>query len=165
MSRSTKPHREWYGLPEQPQCFLVINEFESRNQFFDYFCCIYPTAPFVNPQKIKDGLQEIKKNNADAAMPVVAFSYPIQRALKITDGKISMLEEKYLKSRSQDLMKTYHDAGQYYWFKTEAFKKEPNIMMLNPIAIITSEKEVQDIDSIEDWEIAELKYSILQKNK
>ena len=142
----------------------VINEFENRNLFFDYFCCIYPTAPFIDSEKLKNGLYEMQKNNASAAMPVVAFSYPIQRALKITNGKISMLEEKYLKTRSQDLMKTYHDAGQYYWFETKAFKKEPNIMMLNPIAIVTPEMEVHDIDSLEDWEVAELKYSILHKD-
>ena len=57
-------------------------------------------------------------------------------------------------------MKTYHDAGQYYWYKTSAFHKNPNIMMLNPVAIVTPEEEVQDIDTMDDWKLAEMKYRI-----
>ena len=127
---------------------------------FDYFCCIYPTAPFVNPLKIREGFQKMIDSNANGAMPVVEFSYPIQRALTIGDGRLSMLQPEHLRSRSQDLKKTYHDAGQYYWYRTSAFQKQPNIMMLSPIAIVTPEEEVQDIDTIVDWNLAELKYKI-----
>lgn len=138
----------------------VIAEYGKRGQQFDYFCCLYPTAPFVNPQKIKEGFDLMLREKANGAIPVVQFSYPIQRALGMSDGRISMIHPEYLRTRSQDLMKTYHDAGQYYWYKTEAFLKEPAIMSINPIAIITPEEEVQDIDTLEDWKIAEIKYKI-----
>lgn len=142
----------------------VIAEYEKREITFDYFCCLYPTAPFVSPEKIRYGYDMMIEKNANGAMPVVQFSYPIQRALKIDDNKISMIQPEHLKSRSQDLMKTYHDAGQYYWYKVDAFRNEQNIMMLNPIAIITPEDEVQDIDTLEDWKMAEIKYELLKKH-
>lgn len=142
----------------------VICEYEKRGITFDYFCCLYPTAPFVNPDKIRAGYELMVQKNAAGAIPVVQFSYPIQRALKIEDEKIAMVQPEYSLSRSQDLMKTYHDAGQYYWFNVSAFKKQQNIMMLNPLAIITPEEEVQDIDTLEDWKIAEIKYNILHRD-
>lgn len=142
----------------------VIAEYEKRGITFDYFCCLYPTAPFVSPEKIRYGYDMMIEKNANGAMPVVQFSYPIQRALKIDDNKISMIQPEHLKSRSQDLMKTYHDAGQYYWYKVDAFRNEQNIMMLNPIAIVTPEDEVQDIDTLEDWKMAEIKYELLKKH-
>lgn len=142
----------------------VIAEYEKRGFTFDYFCCLYPTAPFVSPEKIRYGYDMMIEKNANGAMPVVQFSYPIQRALKIDDNKISMIQPEHLKSRSQDLMKTYHDAGQYYWYKVDAFRNEQNIMMLNPIAIVTPEDEVQDIDTLEDWKMAEIKYELLKKH-
>ena len=143
---------------------VVIAEYEKRGITFDYFCCLYPTAPFVSPEKIRYGYDMMIEKNANGAMPVVQFSYPIQRALKIDDNKISMIQPEHLKSRSQDLMKTYHDAGQYYWYKVDAFRNEQNIMMLNPIAIVTPEDEVQDIDTLEDWKMAEVKYELLKKH-
>lgn len=141
----------------------VLQEYGKRGMEFDYFCCLYPTAPFVNPLKIREGFRKMTDSNANGAMPVVEFSYPIQRALVIGDDRLSMLQPEHLRSRSQDLQKTYHDAGQYYWYRTSAFREQPNIMMLSPVAIVTPEEEVQDIDTIHDWEMAEVKYRMLQQ--
>lgn len=140
----------------------VINEYRKSGQEFDYVCCIYPCAPFINPLKLKEGYKLIKEKNADSAVPVVQFSYPIQRAIKIENDKLSMVSTEYLNSRSQDLMPTYHDIGQYYWFKVESFLKEPALFSENTVPIITLESEVQDIDTLEDWKIAEMKYKILK---
>lgn len=145
-----------------PVLVEVLNEYKKSGQEFDYGCCIYPCAPFINSQKIKEGLKLIKGNNADNAVPVVQFSYPIQRALKIENNKLSMILPENLNVRSQDLMPAYHDIGQYYWFKVESFLKEPILFSKNTVPIITAEREVQDIDTEEDWEIAEIKYKVLK---
>lgn len=139
----------------------VIAEYQKRGKNFDYFCCLYPTAPFVNAQRIKDGYDIMVAHNAAGAMPVVQYSYPIQRALRVTDGAISMREIEHLRSRSQDLEPMYHDAGQYYWYRTDAFLKNPNIMTSDPVAIITPEEEVQDIDTLDDWKMAEIKFTTI----
>lgn len=140
----------------------VLNEYEKLGQKFDYACCIYSCAPFINPQKIKEGFNLITEKNAYNAMPVVQFSYPIQRALKIDSGKLEMILPENVNARSQDLMPTYHDAGQYYWFYVKNFLKSKTLFSSNTVPIITAESEVQDIDTEEDWKIAELKYKILK---
>lgn len=136
----------------------VIAEYQKRGKSFDYFCCLYPTAPFVNADRIRQGLEKMVAANANGAMPVVRYSYPIQRALRIADGTLALREPEHLRSRSQDLEPMYHDAGQYYWYRTEAFKTNPNIMAISPLAILTPEEEVQDIDTSDDWKMAEIKY-------
>lgn len=140
----------------------VVNEYKKTGQDFDYACCIYPCAPFINPQKIKEGFILIKEKNADNAMPIVQFSYPIQRALKIESNRLEMISPDNINARTQDLIPTYHDAGQYYWFNVNRFLQNKSLFSANTIAIITPESEVQDIDTEEDWEIAELKYKILK---
>lgn len=139
----------------------VINEYKKQGQEFEYGCCIYSCAPFINPEKIKNGFELIKDKNIDSAIPVVQFSYPIQRALKIDNNRLSMLLPENIDARSQDLIPTYHDIGQYYWFKINSFLKNPTLFSQNSVAIITPESEVQDIDTEEDWKIAEIKYKII----
>lgn len=73
-----------------------------------------------------------------------------------------MMSPENLNSRSQDLNPTYHDAGQYYWYRVSAFMENPNILTQCPIPIITPEIGVQDIDTEEDWELAEMKFRLLK---
>jgi N-acylneuraminate cytidylyltransferase len=141
----------------------VLNYYKSENIFFDNLCCIYPTAPFVTSHKLLRSLNILTESNADCVLPVVQYSYPIQRSLKIDNGKISMnWPENYLK-RSQDFEPIYHDCGQYYFMKVLSFYEQKKLFMFNSIPIVTSELEVQDIDNEEDWKIAELKFSLLNK--
>lgn len=146
-----------------PVLLEVLNEYLKLGQKFDYCCCIYPCAPFINPQKIEEGLETMLNKQANSATPVVQFSYPIQRALRIKNEKISMIFPENLEVRSQDLEKTYHDVGQYYWIKTDNFFVEKQLFSKNAVPILIPESEVQDIDTEEDWKIAEIKYKILKK--
>ena len=94
-------------------------------------------------------------------MTNIKVRYLNQCALRIAEGTLALREPEHLRSRSQDLEPMYHDAGQYYWYRTEAFKTNPNIMAINPLAIVTPEEEVQDIDTSDDWKMAEVKYRLL----
>ena len=69
----------------------------------------------------------------------------------------------YLNKRSQDLEKSYHDAGQFYWMKTEIILQKGQIITDNCSSIIITELEGQDIDSEIDWKLAELKFKLLKK--
>lgn len=142
----------------------VINEYKKLGQEFEYCACIYPCAPFINSQKIKEGIELMKEKMADSAVPVVQFSYPIQRALKIENNLLAMILPENMNVRSQDLMPTYHDIGQYYCFKIDSFLSEPVLFSKNTVPIITPESEVQDIDTEDDWKIAEIKYRILKNS-
>jgi len=141
----------------------VIEEYEKLGQFFDMVCCIYPTAPFLTADKLKDAVQKLENSDADTLIPVVTFSYPVQRALVIRDEKLVFEYPEFMDSRSQDLEPHYHDVGQFYVLKTEAFKKSRKIMVGNILPFEISEMEVQDIDNQTDWEIAEMKYRILRQ--
>lgn len=136
----------------------VLLDYKKMGKEFDYCCCIYPTAPLISVRKLIEGYDLLKKSGADSVLPVVRFSYPIQRALKVEDGKLEMIWPENLNSRSQDLMPAYHDAGQFYWLRVDSFLKSKNLFSKNTFAIEISESEVHDIDSEEDWKIAEIKY-------
>lgn len=141
----------------------VLEEYEKRGQHFDIACCIYPTAPFVTAKRLREAVETLSASDADTLIPVVAFSYPPQRAMVIEDGKLNFKYPENLTVRSQDLEKHYHDAGQFYVFRTDAFKKNKNLMVGNILPLVLDEMEVQDIDTEEDWKMAEIKYNILNQ--
>lgn len=136
----------------------VLEEYEKRGEAYDFACCIYPTAPFVTAEKLKDASKKLLESDADTLIPVVAFSYPPQRAMIMEKERLVFEYPEYLDSRSQDLTPHYHDVGQFYFFRTEAFRRNRKLMVGNILPLIVSELEVQDIDNLTDWEIAEIKY-------
>lgn len=141
----------------------VLEEYEKRGEHFDLACCIYPTAPFVTAEKLKTAVEQLNGSDADTLIPVVSFSYPPQRAMIVKDERLVFEYPQYLDSRSQDLEPHYHDVGQFYVFRTEAFKRNRKLMIGNILPMVISEMEVQDIDNQTDWEIAEMKYRLMKK--
>jgi len=116
----------------------------------DYFCCIYPTAPLIQPQYLLQGFDLIKKKRVTSAFSVMSFPYPIFRALKINDeGFMRMFWPEYENTRSNDLPEAYHDAGQFYWGNTKRFIKEKTFFSSDAIPIILPRYLVQDIDTLE----------------
>lgn len=138
----------------------VLESYRKLGQEFDYVCCIYPTAPFITAQRLKESKEKLEETGADGVIPVVAFSFPPQRCFVIRDEKVSYKWPEYRLSRSQDLEKYYHDCGQYYFLRVNRFEETKNMVMENTIPMITDEMEVQDIDNYEDWELAELKFKM-----
>lgn len=144
----------------------VLQQYKKQGKEFEYTCCIYPTAPFVTESKLKEAMRIMEKNNPIEVMPVVAFSFPPQRCFVIgEDGYMQYKYKEFMLSRSQDLEKQYHDAGQFYIYKTDAYLKQKGIISDNIMPIIVSEMEVQDIDQEDDWKIAEIKYKRMKENK
>ncbi|MDO9001528.1 MAG: pseudaminic acid cytidylyltransferase [Bacteroidota bacterium] len=139
----------------------VLNDLKNNGKQFDNVCCIYPTAPFITKQTLSDAYHLLISDKFESVFPVCPFSYPIQRALDVTDSKVTMIIPENLNKRSQDLNPTYHDAGQFYWLRTEKFLREKKVFTQNSGSIILNELQVQDIDNETDWKIAELKHSIL----
>ncbi len=143
----------------------VLEEYEKRGEHFDLGCCIYPTAPFVTAGKLTDAVELLMNSDADTLFPVVAFSYPPQRAMIVKEGRLVFEYPQYMDSRSQDLEPHYHDVGQFVVFRTKAYKRNRKLMIGNIIPMVVSEMEVQDIDNETDWQIAEMKYKFMvEKN-
>ncbi len=143
----------------------VLEEYEKRGQYFDMACCLYPTAPFVTAQKLREAMEELKNSDADTLIPVVAFSYPPQRAMVIREGRLQFKYLEYIDSRSQDLEKEYHDVGQFYCFKVPAYQQNKKLMLGKILPYVVDEREVQDIDTESDWQIAELKYRAMKQDE
>lgn len=139
----------------------VLDEYEKRGEKFDMAACIYPTAPFITAERLAEAFDKLLASTADILIPVVSFSYPIQRAMVERNERLVFEHPEYLDSRSQDLEKHFHDAGQFYLFKPEGFRKSGKLMVGDIIPFELSELEVQDIDNETDWKLAELKYKLI----
>lgn len=140
----------------------VLDEYGKRGETFDTLCCIYPTAPFITAERLKDAIELLEERKGDTLLPVVRFSFPPQRCVvQDENGYLAFKWPEYRNSRSQDLEPYYHDAGQFYCLKVDAFEKQHNLIMEKTVPMELPESEVQDIDNEEDWKIAEMKYHIL----
>ena len=139
----------------------AINWFLEHNIVVDYACCIYATAPFVNQKYLKEGFKKLQSSNKSFAFSVTSFASPIQRAVKINNDEISMFYPQNLMKRSQDLEDAYHDAGQFYWGKAQAFLDDEVMFSGKTIPVVLPRYLVQDIDTLEDWQRAELMYKAL----
>ncbi|MFW7343405.1 pseudaminic acid cytidylyltransferase [Pollutimonas sp. H1-120] len=127
-------------------------------------CCIYSTAPFIRADDIERGLQLLRQNNGDYAFSVTSYAFPIQRAIRIrSDQRIEMLYPENFNTRSQDLPEAWHDAGQFYWGKADAWLAAKPFFSSNAIPVILPRHRVQDIDTPEDWERAEWMLKALQQ--
>ncbi|MBQ1849868.1 MAG: pseudaminic acid cytidylyltransferase [Lachnospiraceae bacterium] len=139
----------------------VLDAYEKIGQSYDFACCLYPTAPFVTARKLQDAFAKLEASDADTLIPVVAFSYPPKRGLLIRNERLVFEYPEYLDTRSQDLETSYHDVGQFYFFRVPNFKANKRLMVGNILPLEVPETEVQDIDNLTDWQIAEMKYRLL----
>lgn len=135
----------------------VLREYSVRGIHFDFVCCMYPTAPFVTADKLRRAAA-LMGEGIDSVVPVVRFSFPPQRAFILEDGKIEYAHPDCAKMRSQDLRAMYHDCGQFYYARTDAFQNAGSLVAGVSIPLEMPETEVQDIDCFVDWELAEMKY-------
>lgn len=142
----------------------VLEEYGNRGMSFEWMCCLYPTAPFITAGILQESMEAILSSHADSLIPVARYGYPPQRAFRVQNETLQYVYPEYERARSQDLEPEYHDAGQFYICKVSSFKKYKSMIMPYTIPFILNADSVQDIDTITDWHIAELKY-IYQKYK
>ena len=125
-------------------------------------CCLYATAPFVMPVYLQQGLSLLNNENVGFVFSATSFPFPIQRAIKLSsEGKVTMFFPENEQVRSQDLIESYHDAGQFYWGSKDLFLERQPIFSSNSKVVLLPRKQVQDIDTQEDWELAEALYLTL----
>lgn len=128
-----------------------------------YVCCIYPTAPFLTSDTIRASGDLLREKKMDFVFSCTTFAYPIQRALRMTEcGGVEMMWPEHRTTRSQDLEEGYHDAGQFYWGRAEAFLDGQHIFGLGSAPWVLPRHIVHDIDTPEDWLRAELAFQVLR---
>lgn len=142
----------------------VLEEYEKRGKTFTYMACIYPTAPFVTAEKLQDAMKVLKDNQASGVMPVVRFSFPPQRGMAIRNGRLNYCYPENAMKRSQDLEPMYHDCGQFYLYDVSKYRACRGDLPDGYFPIEVPETEVQDIDNLTDWKLAEMKYGLMTEN-
>ncbi len=130
-----------------------------------HVCCLYATAPFVRAEDLRQGLALLDQPDCDYVFPVTSFGFPIARAIRLTTaGRVEMLHPEHLNTRSQDLEEAFHDAGQFYWGRAEAWLAGRPLFSTRSVPLILPRYRVQDIDTPEDWVRAEGMFRTLQQN-
>jgi len=128
-----------------------------------YVCCIYATAPFIQVKYLRQGLEQLVESGKSFAFSVTSFPFPVQRAIRIRDDNtVEPLCPEFISCRSQDLEETFHDAGQFYWGKAEAFLNDEVLFSPVSVPVVLPRHLVQDIDTEEDWKRAELMFKAMK---
>ena len=143
----------------------VLENYALREKRFDKMCCLYPTAPFLTAERLRQADRVMEAAGAESLMPVVRFSFPPQRGMVIRENRLEYRYPAFKNTRSQDLEPMYHDCGQFYFCRTDAFFKYHAIVTADTVPFEMPEEEVQDIDNLQDWEMAELKYRLLAQRR
>lgn len=127
-------------------------------------CCLYATAPFLQPESICAGLKILQSGNWDFVFSATTFPYPVFRAFTLLpDGGLSMLQPEHFRTRSQDLPEAWHDAAQFYWGTPRAWLEGKPIFGERSTVIKLPRWQVQDIDTPEDWIVAERLFQVARK--
>lgn len=148
--------------PTAPVFLHALDELAAMGSAATRACCIYPTSPFLLPEYLAEGLRQLRDYAAPGAVSVTTFDFPILRGFKeCEDGSVAFNWPEYELTRSQDLPEFYHDAGQFYWVDVASFRKEKRLIMPGTRPVKLPRKRVQDVDTPEDWETAELMAHVL----
>ena len=143
----------------------VLCNYKQMEKEFSYVCCVYPCVPFLKSQTLQQAFNQLASTENDAVQPVCKYPIPIDWAMRIENGILVPNDRKAQLIRSQDIEPKYFDAGMFYLLETTALLNEKTITPVKTIPYIIDEQEVQDIDTIEDWNMAELKYKLLKESK
>ncbi|MBB5022061.1 pseudaminic acid cytidylyltransferase [Desulfurispira natronophila] len=142
----------------------AIQWLADQGQPCTHACCIYATAPFLRQQYLQEGLRALQQDSTKHfAFSVTSFAFPIFRALKIENRQLGMLWPEHAQTRSQDLPEAYHDAGQFYWGIAQAWQEQLPLFASHSAPVILPRHLVQDIDTLEDWQRAELMFEVQQR--
>jgi N-acylneuraminate cytidylyltransferase len=141
----------------------AIETMNSQGRLVEQACCLYATAPFIRAEDLRQGLDILQGSDVDYAFSVTSYAFPIQRALRLTrEGRVEMFNPEHFTTRSQDLEEAYHDAGQFYWGRADAWLQGKMIFSPTSLPVMLPRHRVQDIDTPEDWVRAEWLFKAMQ---
>ncbi len=147
--------------PTVPVIAHAVNELRMQGSEFDQVCCIYPAAIFVSPSDyIRSQALLTQSQRPGFVTAIVRYPHPVERALSLhDDGTVDFVEPGHAQTRTQDLPDRWHDAGQFYWGSSDAWSS-PQSLFQNTVGYPLRSSQVVDIDTEEDWELAELLHSV-----
>ncbi len=142
----------------------ALDWLSDRNELPSQLCCVFATAPLLEAEALRRGLELLVEHDAATALAVTTFHFPIQRALRSTPaGRLVMREPEHRLTRSQDLEEHMHDAGQFFWIDVAKYRACGAIYNDNMVPVALPPHRVQDIDTEADWTRAELMWEALNR--
>ena len=143
-----------------------LNWLAEQGEPADYACCLYPTAPFIQVEHLRSGFELLRTQQAASTFSVATYPYAIFRSLKLNaQGRIEWIWPENQDKRSQDFPEAFHDAGQFYWFDVRKCLQSGTVLSDDAVPVIIPRYLVQDIDTPEDWETAELLFQAFKNRK
>ena len=141
----------------------TILKLNQKGEKIENVCCLYPTSVFTDRDLILKGLNLLIEKKPRYVISVCSFSHPIQRALRLQkSGKIKLINKELANTRTQDLEETYFDAGQFYWGKYKTWLEKKSLLSSEILPVILKPQSFQDIDTPEQWIIAENIYKSIK---
>lgn len=138
----------------------VLDKYSEKGVHFDNVCLLLATSPLLESLSILKGYEKLINSKFSTIVPVIQFSYPILRSYNMdTGGMLNWNWPEYATARSQDLTPAYHDSGTFYWHKVNLWSEGK----ITRGGIVIDEDTTQDIDTEQDWKMAEMKYRIIHE--
>jgi pseudaminic acid cytidylyltransferase len=149
--------------PTVPVIAHAVETCQAIGWDIEYACCIYPCVPFLETSDLINAFSLMLENDSLFAYPVTDYAHPIQRAMcRQTSGQMQFFQPEHELTRTQDLGKSYHDTGQFYWGKAIAWKARMK-MHTAGVGLVVPNWRVVDIDNTDDWKRAELLHEVFKR--
>lgn len=127
-------------------------------------CCIYATAPFIRGADLAAALAKLESGDWQFVFSATTFAFPIFRSFRMNaEEGVEMFYPEHFNTRSQDLPLALHDAGQFYWGRPEAWMNNVRVFDKQSTVLTIPRGRVQDIDTLEDWQRAEVMLQVLRQ--
>lgn len=131
-----------------------INFLEKKKIKFEYVCCIFATATFINKKIIQKSFNLLKKGKFDFVFGAVKIDNKYLRSFYIRNKKLNMLNNRFYNSPLLSTTQVYIDSGQFYWGTKKAWKKNKMIFSKNSSYVPLDGKKFIDINTLKDLKLA-----------
>lgn len=143
----------------------AVMQLRESGLVFEYVCCLYPVTPLLKQHRVLESLAILQQGDWDYVFPAIEFSSPIERGFKKSkSGLIEFRFPEFANSRTQDIPRTFHDSGQFYFGKAEAWLSKKPVLNGNSTFIELDKNETLDIDDLEDWALVEHLVNLKARN-
>jgi pseudaminic acid cytidylyltransferase len=154
------------SVPSRAAEIHAIQELTRVSGEFSAVCSMTGTSAFIGTEDLHKGFAALNSGTWDFAISVLEYPHPPQRALRVTsDQSLQMAHPEFASARTQDIEPRYHDAGQFYWGRPQSFLSGRSSLASRTVAVVLPRSRVVDIDTREDWALAEaIKITCMRKS-
>jgi N-acylneuraminate cytidylyltransferase len=121
-------------------------------------CLVLPTTPGLIAEDFRRSYENwlTVKKNVDTLFAVTEYQTTAFRSFTLDSSqKLNPLFPEMLQLQTQDLEKTFTDAGQFYWASSRTWKTTTSITAESGAGFVLPKNRAIDINEPSDWILAE----------